>query len=424
MGARGSQHASIMASPSAPSVATSAFDDLPDEAREKIREKQKLAQAKKKAARLAKANDDALSAPPPKEDRAEQYPTMLTRDKYFGACRAGLFRQPGFKATEANLDILMNMDFSQVIGRDRQGNTILLADFNYFQFEGSKDEIWDPTFLARLAHEGFFTITTQRFGGEREPLPELQPFYGVLDWTNMNRSKAVRKALQQVSESSGQNKDYQLYCNKNLDLTYELLDKYQIEKHGTNWMTRKYLEAFRKASQDPSINFRLHSIELYDGPFSENGSKSGCNGAAPRMLAGEIGYSIGRIYTSLSGFSTRDAECFGWLQLACLGKWLEHRGYAFWSLGHCYSPEMDYKRQLGHRIYPRADFLARLKKHIGEFRVKDRTGNPADGSFATLADEEKCDLSVVLKVSGAPDGSEQLLAGANCRKSKACKESV
>lgn len=26
---------------------------------------------------------------------------------------------------------------------------------------------------------------------------------------------------------------------------------------------------------------------------------------------------------------------------------IERRGYAFWSLGHCYSPELDYKRALG-----------------------------------------------------------------------------
>eukprot|EP00930_Biecheleria_cincta_P004763 TRINITY_DN105699_c0_g1_i1.p1 TRINITY_DN105699_c0_g1~~TRINITY_DN105699_c0_g1_i1.p1 ORF type:complete len:408 (+),score=63.13 TRINITY_DN105699_c0_g1_i1:45-1268(+) len=399
------QHAGRMAAPAAPVAIASGFDELPDEVRQEIREKQKQARAKKKAAKLAKAEGDALGAPtegdsPVDEDMAKHYPTLLSKDEYFGACRAGLFRQTGFKATEANIAILMDMDFSQVVGHDRQGKPICLADFNYFQFEGSNDEIWDPIFLARLAHEGFFTITTGRFRGEPEPLPELQPFYGVLDWPDMNRSKAVRKALRRVSEASSQNKDYRLYCNKHLDLTYELLDKYQKEQHGCNWMTRKYFETCRRASDDPRINFHLHSIELYDGQFLEDSSKPSCNGA-PCMLAGEIGYSIGHVYTSLSGFSTRDAEGFGWLQLACLGKWLEYRGYAFWSLGHCYSPQMEYKRQLGHRIYPRADFLARLKKHTGDFRVKDNTGTPADGSFMALSDGEACDFGVVLKAPSA-----------------------
>ena len=84
-----------------------------------------------------------------------------------------------------------------------------------------------------------------------------------------------------------------------------------------------------------------------------------------------IGFSIGRVYTSLSGWTearTRDAH--GTAQLALLGRWLQRKGYAFWSLGHCYSPEMEYKRNLGHRIFPRRDFRAFLALHRGDaFRV-------------------------------------------------------
>ena len=74
------------------------------------------------------------------------------------------------------------------------------------------------------------------------------------------------------------------------------------------------------------------------------------------------------MYTSLSGFTAvRSTDGVGTSQLVLLGRWLQSRGYAFWSLGHCYSPEMDYKRQLGHRIYTREEFRALLKKHRGEF---------------------------------------------------------
>lgn len=44
-----------------------------------------------------------------------------------------------------------------------------------------------------------------------------------------------------------------------------------------------------------------------------------------------------------------------------------NRGYAFWSLGHCYSPELDYKRALGHRILPRWDFIRLLREYRGSF---------------------------------------------------------
>jgi hypothetical protein len=54
-----------------------------------------------------------------------------------------------------------------------------------------------------------------------------------------------------------------------------------------------------------------------------------------------------------------------------------HRGYAFWSLGHCYSPELDYKRALGHRILPRWDFIRLLRKYRGSFDTADNAGHGA-----------------------------------------------
>lgn len=144
----------------------------------------------------------------------------------------------------------------------------------------------------------------------------------------------------------------------------------------------------QKASADPNINFTLHTIELYDGPIV--GQEAG-SATRPGLIAGEIGFSIGRVYTSMSGFY--DVPNSGTVQLACLGKWLERAGYAFWSLGHCYSPQMDYKRQLGHRIWPRDDFLRKLREHRGPFRLKE---GPASELFRHLPDRQACDLKDVL----------------------------
>merc|ERR1719399_108040 len=110
------------------------------------------------------------------------------------------------------------------------------------------------------------------------------------------------------------------------------------------------------------------------------------------MIAGEIGFTIGRVYTSMSGFY--DLPGSGTVQLVCLGKWLERNNYAFWSLGHCYSPQMDYKRQLGHRIYPRADFLQKLREHRGSFY---RDGSVAKAqSFAHFSDGAECSIREAL----------------------------
>jgi hypothetical protein len=47
------------------------------------------------------------------------------------------------------------------------------------------------------------------------------------------------------------------------------------------------------------------------------------------------------------------AQAHGTSQLVLLGLWLQRKGFAFWSLGHCYSPQLEYKRALGHRILVR-----------------------------------------------------------------------
>ena len=125
------------------------------------------------------------------------------------------------------------------------------------------------------------------------------------------------------------------------------------------------------SSEDPTINFTLHAIELHCCEASARGKTS-----QSTLIAGELGYSIGRVYTSLSGFSTSIDSApgslvhvrgvgTGTMQLVLLGRWLQRRGYAFWSLGHCYSPAMEYKRQLGHRVLPREAFLAKLQLHRG-----------------------------------------------------------
>merc|ERR1712048_1102249 len=115
-------------------------------------------------------------------------------------------------------------------------------------------------------------------------------------------------------------------------------------------------------------------------------------------LAGEIGFSIGRVYTSLSGWTEeRTADGLGFAQLVLLGRWLQQRGYEFWSLGHCYSPEMDYKRELGHRVYPRADFLALLKQYRGSFRQETGVPQRLTDAFQPLEDGATCNSESLLK---------------------------
>ena len=72
----------------------------------------------------------------------------------------------------------------------------------------------------------------------------------------------------------------------------------------------------------------------------------------------EVGYIIAKTYTSLSGFSSKDKKYnnYGTLQLVELSKYLEKNNFAFWNLGH---PHMEYKKNLGAKVYSRKEFLKR-----------------------------------------------------------------
>ena len=57
--------------------------------------------------------------------------------------------------------ILRLEEENTVVGEDRRtGESITLSDFNYFIFGGPEELQWSPAIYAKLAYEGFFTITT------------------------------------------------------------------------------------------------------------------------------------------------------------------------------------------------------------------------------------------------------------------------
>jgi len=249
----------------------------------------------------------------------------VSRDEYFDACPLGLFRDPSLPPTARSVELLL-----RVLEADNE-KARWLNKFNYFQFSSqSAGALWDARFNARLAWEGFFTITARTGPGRRtEPLPELQPFYGVLTWDNFESSRLVKATLRRLGVGR---QSYRLSNCADSERTWRCVDEYHSERHSSNWLTRQYFEMMQEAHNDETVNFSLHCIELSladdeDDETSRDGEP--CIGSSP--IAGEIGFSIGSVYTSLTGWTgERTSTSVGTAQLVLLGRWLQRKGYSSW----------------------------------------------------------------------------------------------
>lgn len=88
----------------------------------------------------------------------------------------------------------------------------------------------------------------------------------------------------------------------------------------------------------------IHSIELW----SIDGS---------RLIAGEIGYRVGSIYTSMTGFHRESGS--GSIQLAALAGLLVKSNISVWDLGM----SMDYKLEFGASVIDRIQWIRVLREH-------------------------------------------------------------
>jgi hypothetical protein len=100
-----------------------------------------------------------------------------------------------------------------------------------------------------------------------------------------------------------------------------------------------------KPIPDRTWTVRLYTIEVWN---EETGALAG----------GELGYTVGSIYTSLTGFTKEDSA--GSVQLVALGRLLVEQGFHLWDLGM----DMEYKRGIGARLMPRDTFV----RHVHQVR--------------------------------------------------------
>ena len=171
---------------------------------------------------------------------------------------------------------------------------------------------WDPAFYVSLARAGFIAISLPHPDVGDVLLPELQRSYAVLDWGNLHRSRKLRRLM-----ASGRLEDdaIELRVSHSVDTVLQRLADYHGED---SWICEAYRSLVRTLARTGSTHFAMHGIELWSRRLDE-------------LVCGELGYSIGSTYTSLSGFC-RPGEPqwrhFGTLQQVLLARALQQAGYA------------------------------------------------------------------------------------------------
>ncbi|KAL4161451.1 hypothetical protein PRNP1_002005 [Phytophthora ramorum] len=198
---------------------------------------------------------------------------------------------------------------------------------------------FDPLLLSHLMYEGFLPIASD-FQDRCFLLPKLHRQRCVL----LLKPNAPEHAPKIVRKKA---KKFKFVLNRDFDGVVAGCH----EKHGIPWLYPPIVQSFKtlfEAGSDgmelyPGKKVRFFTVEMYDM-------------ATDTLVAGELGYTVGSVYTSLTGFSKANGA--GTVQLHALSKFLYLAGFKMWDLGM----SMDYKMSLGARDLERDDFLEQLYK--------------------------------------------------------------
>jgi len=195
---------------------------------------------------------------------------------------------------------------------------------------------YDPDFIGKLMYNGFLTMCERVDLHHCILLPKLHVVRCVVDLNCLKISKSALK----------KSRGFKLSINKDFDGVCDAI----VEQHGENWFQKPLVAAFKEMNRRGSSGSNggrvfVHSFELWK-----------VDGEELSLAAGEVGYSFGGCYTSLSGFSKVDSS--GTIQLAATGCFLKSQGYQMWDFGM----EIEYKIQLGATNLPRNEFIRELEK--------------------------------------------------------------
>ncbi|KJP85512.1 hypothetical protein AK88_04863 [Plasmodium fragile] len=218
----------------------------------------------------------------------------------------------------------------------------ILIEENY-QHENTWCVHCDAAFICQLLYEGFIPVANKqkiykvennqtKIVKECLLIPKIHYVRSCMHPSEIHISRKVKKKC----------KNYFMTVNKDFDGVLQGI----VEKHGQNWLYPFVQKEFKKIfeKQVTYKNVRMHSVELWCGDF---------------LAAGEIGCTVGSIYTSLTGFQRQN--CAGTIQLCALAKLLQKQEFDLWDLGML----LPYKKTIGSKEVSMKDFfkMHRVFKH-------------------------------------------------------------
>jgi len=195
---------------------------------------------------------------------------------------------------------------------------------------------FDPNFFCELAYEGF-NPTSIEIPADHD-LKVLTPCFelerDVLTCLSTHISKKTRKRARHYTLT--------------MDVAYEDVMLECIHLHGEGWLyrgERSVLRRLRKHGYTGSkdIKFATRSFELWN--------KKG------ELVAGDLGYTLGGVYVSQTGFHKEGTAGAGELQLVLMSAFFHRLGHKWLDLGQAKA----YKSSLGAETLGRKAWLERFR---------------------------------------------------------------
>ena len=192
---------------------------------------------------------------------------------------------------------------------------------------------FSPDFIAALMEAGFLVMSAEAPWSEGEPeyvlLPKLHLVRSALFYENLHIKKSIKRYIGKFE--------------LRYDSDFNTIVSRCLAVHGEDWLTPPLVSAIRIIRENKMSGTYPVSFALYrDG----------------RLVAGEFGVKVGKVYTSYSGYY--DESNAGTVQLILTTHYLRDHGFDFFDLGM----PLDYKADLGALDISPEKFVQLFRKAI------------------------------------------------------------